>query len=158
MMPMRRCAALLLIVVAMACCGSCAARRGDGAVDQKHTTPVRNDSDLVVLVHDEGIADPARDRRCYYRVFVNKVEAGRTGIGLESQRKEFRTVVDRNRHLVSIEKWVLDERKGRYEKLNNIEQPKPNFLYVTAGNDRIIVRFVVDHETRRAVVTAGRSE
>ncbi len=97
------------------------------------TTPVsRNGSKISNLVfsgHDTGIDNPERDRRSYYRIFLDKVETGRTTTGLESQVKTYRGNLDTNRHLLRIEKWVLDEKKGRYIKLNNISQPKPNFIY-----------------------------
>jgi hypothetical protein len=88
---------------------------------------------------DSDIDDPENDRRSYYRVYVDKAEEGRTTIGLESQEKVFEASLPPNRHLITIEKWVLDLKTGRYLKLNNIDQPKPNFFYFDLPEKRIVI-------------------
>lgn len=108
---------------------------------------------------DTEIDDPSKDRRSYYKIFIDKAEEGRTTTGLESQEKSCDAMLQPNRHLVTVEKWILDQRSGRYIKLNNIEQPKPNFVYFDLPEDRIVViemktlgdgttEFVVDYEHR----------
>lgn len=94
---------------------------------------------LKLVAYDVNIDNPARDRRSYYKIFLNKVEVGRTTIGLESQDKVFEAKVPLNRHLLVVEKWILDEREGRYVKLNNIDQPKPNFVYFGIPEHRIVL-------------------
>ncbi len=93
---------------------------------------------LFVSIRDADISDPENDRRSYYRVFIDKVEEGRTSIALESQVKVFEAMVSVERHLVTIEKWVLDEKAGKYVKLNNIDQPRPNFVYVEVPAERVV--------------------
>ena len=88
---------------------------------------------FILTAYDTDIDDPAKDRRSYYRVYINKIDSGRTTTGLESQAKFFEAQLPPNRHLIKLEKWVLDESQGRYVKVNNIEQPKPDFIYITAG-------------------------
>ena len=88
---------------------------------------------------DREIDDPANDRRAYYKIFIDKAEEGRTTTGLESQEKTCETLLQPNRHLITVEKWVLDQKSGRYIKLNNIEQPKPNFVYFDLPEDRIVI-------------------
>jgi hypothetical protein len=88
---------------------------------------------------DLGIDDPAKDRRSYYRILIDKVEAGSTTNALESQEKVFETTLDSGRHLITVEKYVLDEKKGRFVKLNNIDQPKPDYCYFRAQTDRIAI-------------------
>lgn len=88
---------------------------------------------------DINIDNPERDRRSYYKIYIDKLEAGRTTIGLESQRKTFECKIQSNRHLLMVQKWVLDERKGKYYKLNNIDQPKPNYIYFNQSEDKIVV-------------------
>jgi hypothetical protein len=89
-----------------------------------------NEFNFKFTGYDININDPAWDRRSYYKIFIDKVDAGRTTIGLESQKKVFEAkLVSNNRHLLIVEKWILDEKKGEYVKLNNIEQPKPDFTY-----------------------------
>jgi hypothetical protein len=94
---------------------------------------------LVFSGYDAGIQNPDQDRRSYYRIFLDKVEAGRTTTGLESQEKIYRGSLESNRHLLRVEKWVLDKRKSRYIKLNNISQPKPNFLYFNIPSKGIVI-------------------
>ena len=79
--------------------------------------------------YDSGINDPNLDRFVYYKIYIDKAEAGRTTIGLESQKKTFEKRISVNTHLLNVEKWVLNEKSGEYEKLNNVRQPKPSYYY-----------------------------
>ncbi|MDY6970398.1 MAG: hypothetical protein SVR08_17350 [Spirochaetota bacterium] len=94
--------------------------------------------------YDININNPEKDRRSYYQVFIDKIESGRTTIGLESQLKTFEYKIDSNRHLLMVKKWALDEKKGKYYKLNNIEQPKPNYIYFNMPKDKVIVITLVN--------------
>src|SRR4030042_7137085 len=78
---------------------------------------------------DTDIDNPEGDRRSYYKVFIDKADGGRRTTGLESQEKIYEATLSPNRHLITVEKWVLAEQHGRYVKLKNIDQPNPNFLY-----------------------------
>jgi hypothetical protein len=89
--------------------------------------------------YDADIKNPDNDRRSYYKIFIDKAEEGRTTTGLESQEKTFEIALPPNRHLITIEKWVLDEKTARYIKLNNIEQPKPNFFYFSLPADKVVI-------------------
>jgi hypothetical protein len=88
---------------------------------------------------DTEINDPENDRRSYYKVYIDKADEGRTTTGLESQEKIYESTLTPNRHLVTVEKWVLEQKSGRYVKLNNIEQPKPGFIYFDLPENRIVV-------------------
>ncbi|HOP28491.1 MAG TPA: hypothetical protein P5120_00615 [Spirochaetota bacterium] len=90
-----------------------------------------------LTLYDTDIDLPENDRRSYYEVFIDKAESGRTTIGLESQKKIFEAKLTPDRHLVKIEKWILDESQGRYIKLNNLYQPKPDFIYITIEAGKI---------------------
>lgn len=81
--------------------------------------------------------NPDKDRICYYMIYIDKTESGRTNTGLESQEKYFEDLLLPNRHLIKIEKWVLNEQLGRYIKLNNIDQPKPDFIYINIEKNRV---------------------
>src|SRR4030043_478840 len=70
---------------------------------------------------DTDIDNPEGDRRSYYKVFIDKADEGRTTTGLESQEKIYEATLSPNRHLITVEKWVLDEKTGRYATLNNID-------------------------------------
>ncbi len=95
---------------------------------QEETPPILQNN-FKVSIWDSHVKDPRNDRRCFYRIYINKQPVGRTTTGLESQLKTFETELEPNNHLLRIEKWVLDEENGRYVKLNNIEQPKPDYIY-----------------------------
>ncbi len=95
-------------------------------------------NNFYISINDSDIENPENDRRCYYMIYIDKAESGRTSIGLESQEKDFNLLLSKNRHLIKIEKWVLNENLGRYVKLNNIEQPKPDFIYINIENNKIV--------------------
>jgi hypothetical protein len=106
-------------------------------VEPKFKKPV--EYNFRLLASDVGIDNPVNDRRSYLRVFIDKIEAGRTTIGLESQEKSFDSLLAGTRHLVVIEKFILDERKGKYLQLNKIDQPRPDFFYIDIPADRILI-------------------
>ncbi len=89
--------------------------------------------------YDINVTNPEMDRRSYYKIYLDKIEVGRTGIGLESQDKVFEATIEPNRHLLTVEKWVLDEKNTKYIKVNNIEQPRPNYVYFGINAGRIVV-------------------
>lgn len=95
-------------------------------------------NNFFIYIYDADIDNPDNDRRCYYMIYIDKIEAGRTTTGLESQEKYFDTLLSTNRHLIKVEKWILNERLGRYVKMNNIDQPKPDFIYINIEEDKIV--------------------
>lgn len=104
-------------------------QQGDTQVTVPGEDALPEGFNLRFVGFDADITDPAQDRRCYYKLFIDKAEEGRTTTGLESQRKVYEAQLSADRHLLMVEKWVLDEKEGKYVKLNNIDQPKPNFVY-----------------------------
>ena len=114
-------------------------------------TPIEMNINFRFIAYDTGISNPNDDKRCYYKVFIDKIDAGRTTIGLESQKKYFEAKLSANTHVIVVEKWVLDERAGEYKKLNNIQQPKPNFFYFeTKSNELTEVVMTNDIATLKA--------
>ncbi len=101
---------------------------------------------VKLIIRDSSISNPDNDRRCFYKVYVNKIETGRSSIGLESQEKHVEFTLENNRHLLKVEKYVLNEKKGSYEKLNNIDQPKPDYIYFDSASDKILV-IELDHRS-----------
>ncbi|MBN1501088.1 MAG: hypothetical protein JW982_13085 [Spirochaetes bacterium] len=93
---------------------------------------------FVLSVQDTNIQNPSNDRRCYYKIYIDKIDSGRTAIGLESQTKTFNTALSVNKHLIEIEKYILDEEQGKYVKVNNIYQPKPSYTYFDVMEDKIV--------------------
>lgn len=116
--------------------GGCASTTKEKAIVTEDSAVLGGDGAVVISIRDRNIPGPDRDRRSYYKIYINKIEVGRTEIGLESQVKKYSTKLEFNSHLLEIEKYVLDEEKERYVKLNNIEQPKPNFFYFSNEGKR----------------------
>ncbi|MCU0848159.1 MAG: hypothetical protein MUD12_09755 [Spirochaetes bacterium] len=139
--------ALLFLIIAAAGCSIPAANKKTS--QQKFKAP--SGFNFRLAVSDTGITNPADDRRTYYRVYIDKSEEGRTTTGLESQEKTFEASLQSNRHLVMIEKWVLDEKTSSYTKLNNVEQPRPNFYYFDAEPEKILILKIKVGKDRRAV-------
>ncbi|MGL4370080.1 MAG: hypothetical protein ACRCUT_10480 [Spirochaetota bacterium] len=91
-------------------------------------------------------------RQCYYRIFIDGQEAGRTAIGSESEEKSFEYLASALPHTLSLEKYILDEGKQRYVKLKNIEQPKPDsFAFDLPAERVILIRMEEDIQTASAV-------
>lgn len=113
--------AILFIIVLLAC------NTGSNITDGGN---IQYKYNFIITASDSDIDHPDKDRLSFYVVYIDKIEAGRTTTGLESQDKYYETNLSENKHLVTLEKWVLDKSKNRYAKLNNIEQPKPDFIYI----------------------------
>ncbi|MDA3901717.1 MAG: ankyrin repeat domain-containing protein [Spirochaetes bacterium] len=114
------------------------------SADSRYKSPTSYN--LKIEVYSDKVKS-SEDRRCYYKVFINKVEVGRTVTGLESQKKSYNAQVEINRHHIQVEKYVLDERQGKYVKLNNIHQPRPSAFYTDTVEGRIRVITVVHNES-----------
>jgi hypothetical protein len=117
--------------------------------EQGHIYVQPKEYNCRIAIYDDYIRNPANDRRCYYRIFIDKIEKGRTTTGLESQKKFFDTSLTVNRHLLRIEKWVLNEGKGQYVKLNNIEQPRPSHFYFSIPENRVVAITVKTGRNRK---------
>jgi hypothetical protein len=127
-------AALCCALMIIAGCASTGGKKNSGVNYKK---PGAYNMRFIGL--DREIDDPANDRRAYYKIFIDKAEEGRTTTGLESQEKTCESTLLPNRHLITVEKWVLEQKTGRYIKLNNIEQPKPNFVYFDLPPERVVI-------------------
>lgn len=92
-----------LVLFTFSCSG------GKGVKKDNYKIPDRYN--LKIVIFNGDVINPADDNRCYYRIYIDKVERGRTSTGLESQEKIFETKLRGKRHLFSIEKWILDEKK-----------------------------------------------
>ena len=92
--------------------------------------------------------NPEKDGRSYYRVYIDKIDVGRTDIALESQKKTYTSKLSINRHLLKIEKYVLDSNNSKYVKLNNILQPKPSYTYFEIQEDRITTIIIEQNDLK----------
>lgn len=111
---------------------------GCSTIDTGTIKKKEGENNFFIYIYDTDIDNPDNDRRCYYMIYIDKIEAGRTTTGLESQEKYFDTLLSSNRHLIKVEKWILNESLGRYVKMNNIDQPKPDFIYINIDEDKIV--------------------
>ncbi len=128
-----RLSVLLLISLIAGC-----ATTPDGGVDAGDPYKRPEKYNFRFVGADAEIDNPENDRHSYYKVFIDKAEEGRTTTGLESQAKSYEATLQPNRHLITVEKWVLDRKTSSYVKLNNIEQPKPNFFYFDLPENRVV--------------------
>ena len=104
---------------------------------------VPGEYNFKIVVSSSGVENPGDDNRGFYKVYVDKVEAGRTQIGLDSQKKVLTLKLSENKHLISLVKYELDKKNNKYMKVNNIYQPKPDYCYVDTVSDKIIFVEVV---------------
>lgn len=145
-------AGLLLIVLAS---GGCSSQQLTGANKDEPVHKKPDNYNFKFVAFDTGIENPDNDRRGYYKIYIDKIDEGRTTTGLESQKKSFTATLTPNKHLMVVEKWVLDESQGRYVKLNNIHQPKPNYAYFTIPKDRIVMVILRTNQQGRAEYSIG---
>jgi len=122
----------ILVIILSLCTYSCITTKSD------IITGDRGENNFYITIYDTDIENPENDRRCYYMIYIDKLESGRTVTGLESQQKDFDTYLAPNRHLIKVEKWILNESLGRYVKMNNIDQPKPDYIYINIEKDKIV--------------------
>ncbi|MEJ5360516.1 MAG: hypothetical protein WBK20_06195 [Spirochaetota bacterium] len=142
---------IVVLMAAVSCIFACTSVPKYEAPVEPVIAPVEVNVNFRFIASDIGIINPDDDKRCYYKVFIDKIDAGRTTIGLESQKKYFEAKLSANTHLIVIEKWVLDEKEGEYKKVNNILQPKPNYYYFeTKSNIVTEVIMVNDKKTNTA--------
>ena len=128
----------LIFILIFIACGT--PERRDDASDTSDTRP-KTGNNFYIHIYDSGIVNSEDDRQCYYTIYIDKIESGRTTTGLESQVKIFEAELPPDKHLIKVEKWILNENLGRYMKVNNIDQPKPDFIYVDIRkNDTVRVK------------------
>lgn len=71
------------------------------------------------------------EKLVYYNVTVNGQDIGRTETGYGSLVKHMETRVNAgNYNIISVERWELDKSKGRYMRVNNINQPDEIRIFV----------------------------
>jgi hypothetical protein len=86
---------------------------------------------LVVDVKDILGSEQDDRQMVFYKVFIDGTDSGRTDSGLAGLSREYRVKVDANKyHILKLERWVLNAAKGRYERENNIRQPKWEQVYM----------------------------
>ncbi len=102
-----------------------------------------NSENFIVQIKD---ITPKENSRCYYMISVDKQEIGRTEISPENLEKKFMRKMSPGEYRVSIKKYVVDERAGRYVPVNNLEQPKPSSGKITIPPKKM-VRLSIVHNS-----------
>ena len=121
-----------LLIISVFLLNSCSSMQTVNPIDPK--TVIENN--FIFTAVNNFIDTPDKDGRVFYKIFINKEEYGRTTTGLESQRKIYETNLSENKHLLRVEKWILNDNE-EYVKANNILQPKPDFIYFDVVANRV---------------------
>jgi hypothetical protein len=104
-----------------------------------------------ISIADSAIADARRNRRSFYRVLIDGEEAGRTTIAQESAPKTLDLLLAGDRHRIRLEKYVLDERNERYERVRDTQQPA--LQYTLIPDPERILLLKIDHQSGGRTVT-----
>lgn len=82
----------------------------------------------------------------FYKVIIDGVENGRTDSGPAGLAREMKVMLEPNRyHQIRLERWLLNSGKGRYDRENNIRQPKMKEIYIPLNR---IVKLVVTFNSK----------
>jgi hypothetical protein len=98
---------------------------------------------LAIQAVDETSTEPDDRQMIFYKIFIDGIETGRTDCGPAGLLREFRTRLDANKyHLIKLERWVLNTAKGRYDRVNNIHQPKPQQIFLPMNRVvKLVIKF-----------------
>ena len=124
---------IVIILIFLGCGSADKIDDGSGKRDGRFET----ESNFYIYIYDSD-TNTEDDRRCYYTIYIDKIESGRTTTGLESEEKVFEAMLTPSKHLIKVEKWVLNESLGRYVKVNNIDQPKPDYFNINIKSRDLI--------------------
>ncbi len=107
---------------------------GGGSLYQYH--PGRNylppdEYNLAIQAIDETGSGSGMNEMIFYKIYINGVESGRTDTGPAGLNRRFQAHLEANQyHLLALERWVLNPARGRYDRANNIHQPKTQKIYI----------------------------
>jgi hypothetical protein len=74
------------------------------------------------------------EKMVYYNVTVNGYDIGRTETGPGSLVKQIQTKVAAGReNIINAERWELDRNRGRYVRVNNINQPEELRVFIPSN-------------------------
>ncbi len=96
---------------------------------------------MIIQAVDERVTEPDDRVMIFYKVIIDGVETGRTDSGPAGLTREIKVMLEPNRyHQVRLERWLLNPGKGRYDRENNIRQPKIKEIYIPLNR---IVKLVI---------------
>ena len=114
-------------------------------------SPTEVNINFRFIAYDTGITNPDDDKRCYYKIFIDKIDAGRTTIGLESQKKYFEAKLSSNMHLIVVEKWVLDKVSCKGEASYARKNVDANRFAIIVPGDKFYCSMDQNDYTERAI-------
>lgn len=95
------------------------------------------DYNLVVIVYD--VVPTKENYKSYCNILINKKKMGETNQALLSQKKIFKLKVKPGtQHMLSVEKFILNETKNEWERIKNLKQPKDKYFTVPSNRIRVI--------------------
>jgi len=100
---------------------------------------------VIQAVDDRGAEQEEREM-IFYKVIIDGVESGRTDSGPAGLAREMKLMLEPNRyHQVRLERWLLNPGKGRYDRENNIRQPKMKEIFIPLNR---IVKLVISFNNK----------
>jgi hypothetical protein len=101
---------------------------------------------VVIQAVDDRRAEQEEREMIFYKVIIDGVESGRTDSGPAGLAREMKLMLEPNRyHQVRLERWLLNPGKGRYDRENNIRQPKMKEIFIPLNR---IVKLVVSFNNK----------
>ncbi len=93
---------------------------------------MRPDEYNLIIQAEDGKASGQDDREMvFYKVYIDGMESGRTDSGPAGLPRELLIKTDANKyHLIKLERWALNAARGRYDRENNIRQPKTEHIFI----------------------------
>lgn len=117
---------------------------------EKNSVPEIPDEYNVVIefadriIKSENNNDPESGESIYYQMLINGVEDSRTVTGSGELVKIFHSKLIPGRyHIIKPERWELDRVKGRYARMNNINQPAGLRIYIPENR---IIKIRVEYD------------
>jgi hypothetical protein len=104
---------------------------------------------LKIIAYDKEINSSNKvdsTDQSFYRIFIDEKDCGRTDISFTNEIKTFTIMIDNGKKpVIRLEKYILDENKGKYIRVKNIFQPKAYSCESPILSDRItVITFVTD--------------
>lgn len=92
------------------------------------------EENLVVVVKDADVSEKQKEELVFYKVFIDGREMGRTETGPAPLEKKMQTGAGQGAwHILRLERWELHRQRRRYQRANNIVQPRPSRIYLPTG-------------------------
>ncbi len=116
------------------------------SVDGTYALPVKYNLEISSCDEPREYDRGGRLDVIFYKVFIDGAERGRTETGPGGLCRIFRDMAEPDAyHLVRLERWSLDDKKGKYVRENNLNQPDIFRLHIPGNR---IVRLDLTYDGR----------